>query len=327
MGTRLAKAVSLARRLETFSFISFDIFDTAILRRVARPEQALAVAARHDAEARARAELDGSDPDLDAIYGELELPRDWDGDALRALEIETELRLCVRNEFIHALYSQAVESGKTVVFATDMYLPESVIAQILDGAGYRGYRKLYISSALPGESKWNGKLYERIVRELNIAPNQLLHVGDNPWSDVLAAARAGVVPAPYARPAAPPDDVERAESPNGAVFAEWFRAGLAGLRRAARHDGRAFRFGYERAGLWGLARAERTRLAHGGERSADAAVRALESLPFFISTQVQNGVRAFAEDFLPLLNEYPWIHLPEAPDIAIHRLLYYWLVA
>jgi predicted HAD superfamily hydrolase len=207
--------VTLTGRIAAFGCVSFDVFDTAVYRRVGAPEEVFAraaercraarrcaafdfVAARRRAQAEAERRL-GPAATLDDIYAALALPDGWRADELAAAEIAVEREVCAADPDVLAAFAAARAAGKLVVFASEMYLPAPAIAQILDDAGYRGYRALYVSSALGGLTKWSGDLFRHLAADLGVAPASLLHVGDDAWSDFWGAARAGVTPFHYRR--------------------------------------------------------------------------------------------------------------------------------
>jgi predicted HAD superfamily hydrolase len=203
----------LHKLIEQAEWLSLDIFDTAVLRAVPRPvdvfevvnarfePQALGFAypqARIAAEAKAREEVWRSlgrvEIVLDEIYAILKREHPSSGaivKELQAAELAAELALALRNPFIHAAYRHALNSGKPVIFASDMYLPETVVRQILDIGGYSDYERLYLSSTL-GMTKAAGTLYERIIAETPCRPAAILHIGDNEQSDVRMARRHGL---------------------------------------------------------------------------------------------------------------------------------------
>lgn len=195
---------ALGARLHRFSYVSLDIFDTALLRAVAQPRDAFLLlgqqagdarfpALREEAErlARKRAwdERRAAEVTLDEIYAQLQHPR---GAELRALELRLEEHLCRRNDAIYALYQACREMGKPVLFTSDMYLPIEFIRSLLLRAGYEEYHRLYVSSALQGLTKATGTLYQHLLQELGCPPESVLHIGDNWDSDVLAARKAGL---------------------------------------------------------------------------------------------------------------------------------------
>ena len=184
-------------------YISFDIFDTVIRRSVAVPSdifrlmesaggESLAGFARMRMEAEARCrEKTGRPVKLAEIYDELRDSLGARADELMAREVQMELDGCRPNEPWASLCRECIGAGRTVVMVSDMYLPAAVIGQMLDRCGIRGYKKLYVSCE-EGARKSDGSLFRVVLRELDIRPPQLLHIGDNRRSDVIRPMAMGI---------------------------------------------------------------------------------------------------------------------------------------
>lgn len=192
------------------NIISFDIFDTLLIRPVLRPEhlfELIAYDARKIlgddffpfAEQRMEAELSArqgkEEITLHAIYDQLH--RLWPGlsqeslSEVKALELRTEMVVARPNPLIQPLYLEALEQGKTIIYTSDMYLPSETIRVMLAKAGYHPDYKLFLSSEL-GVTKWSGRLFEHILNTLGIKAHALLHIGDNKHADVIMAKKYGI---------------------------------------------------------------------------------------------------------------------------------------
>ena len=189
-------------RLSAYDVISFDIFDTAIYRNVEYPADVFALLARKmknvDFEnLRSRAE-DEMRKEHEKATGtrEITLADIYDRFADRygierrwmKEEIALELALCEPNPYIQAIYQGLIARGKTVIFMTDMYLPEEAIARMLAKCGYTGYAKLYLSNVY-GLNKGDMSMQLRVREDY---PGKFLaHVGDNRQSDINRSRQAG----------------------------------------------------------------------------------------------------------------------------------------
>ena len=194
--------------------VSFDIFDTLLVRPFyaptdlfelldARVTELLGTIDRTDfkkhrmeAEHIARRRLTGrgrEDISLAEIYqvlgGLLELSEEQAG-LIKSWEIGLEMRFCRARGFAKELFGLALDSGKRVILASDMYLPLDVIRQLLQKRGYAGYERLYLSSDV-GYAKATGRLYDYIAKDLHIAPGNFLHIGDNETADARRARERG----------------------------------------------------------------------------------------------------------------------------------------
>ncbi|EKS9799913.1 MULTISPECIES: glycosyltransferase [Burkholderia] len=83
-------------------------------------------------------------------------------------------------------------SGKVVTAISDMYFSRSVMEKILGNLGILDlFDHVYIS-ADSKLTKQTGDLFRQVLSDLAIEPCQLLHVGDNPHSDVAMAEKVGM---------------------------------------------------------------------------------------------------------------------------------------
>jgi len=206
--------------LEQVDVVSFDVFDTAVTRRVERPidifrqlessaltSGALASAPslcgdftqnRIEAEISARMVAWEScrhhEVTFREIYGQLEERLALGPEAIAALmELERSLELAhaTGNNRIAELYDLCLGQGKRVGFVSDIYHDRAFIAKILAKAGYRGYEFLVVSSESRA-TKASGSLYTKLIQEWQLEPSRWLHVGDNKSSDVIQASKAGL---------------------------------------------------------------------------------------------------------------------------------------
>lgn len=183
--------------------ISFDIFDTLIKRSVAKPSDLFDLMEgcsadvphsfarlRRDA-ARCAAEKKGPRTALKDIYTALEEKLGKPCTHLMQLEMELELASCQPNPEGLRLYRQCIAARKDVVLISDMYLPSELLEQMLTKCGITGYRRLYVSCEM-GAEKRDGSLFRLVLREWNLAPGRMLHIGDNLRRDIFQAARLGI---------------------------------------------------------------------------------------------------------------------------------------
>jgi len=200
-----------------YTVYSFDVFDTCLTRTCARPTDVFTMAAlrlraaqkadfpltdvhdvvrlRTEAETAARKALQGrEDLTLPEIYACLPAGNPFGivpADFLDA-ELEAEAS-CLRpvaalRDDIRALRM----AGRRIVFVTDMFLPMEFIRDQLAAHGFfQPGDGLYVSGEI-GLCKWSGGLYRHVLEQEGVAARQVLHVGDNPQSDVVMARRAGM---------------------------------------------------------------------------------------------------------------------------------------
>ncbi|MCX8711451.1 hypothetical protein J3U57_03535 [Gilliamella sp. B3464] len=185
--------------IDTHEIISFDIFDTLLLRIYAKPTDLFLhmeklynilgfFKARIAAETNARAHTSAGEITLDEIYQQLP-------DYFRTFkckEIEHEIAALKVNKDIYQVYKYALKKKKKIIITSDMYLSKDILINILHKNGYNKYDHFYLSSETL-VTKHNGTLYTLILNDLNItAPNTLLHIGDNYYSDYERAIEKGI---------------------------------------------------------------------------------------------------------------------------------------
>lgn len=206
--------------LDRVELVTFDVFDTALVRGIQRPDDLFLqltlagisrgllsrkLCARVDfAQARRHAEREARrwardregrcEVRLGEIYERLAARLDLDGDVrnrLMRLETEIELAQNAGNPYIHMLHDLALRAGKRTGFVSDMYLDEALVRRMLQRGGYSGFAFVHVSSTA-FETKAHGTLYARILSEQQIPPTRWLHVGDNYDSDVNRARLTGI---------------------------------------------------------------------------------------------------------------------------------------
>lgn len=183
------------QRIDESEVVSFDVFDTLLLRHhyfpsdVFRelgfrsrflPSRVKRILAEKIARWKHRHQEDVT---LAQIYRYLGCN---DGE-----EVAAELQSNYRNPEVAALFTYAKSRGKRVVAISDMYLPTTVIHNILANAGYSGLDAIYVSSELL-MTKASGSIFKHVARDLGVPPEAIVHVGDNAWSDKTQAEQAGL---------------------------------------------------------------------------------------------------------------------------------------
>jgi len=192
--------------------VSFDIFDTLLIRPFHRPDMVLRYLEhrvarelgihgyfdlRKQAEETARARKGPADDvTLAEIYATLADKFAIDhGTALKMLnmEVSVELSLLRRRETIPEIGEEIRATGKRVILVSDFYWERPRIEAMLAEKGIAFYDELYLSSAV-GKRKDRGDLWEHVVQQEGVPKTSLLHVGDNEHSDILELWDRGFMP-------------------------------------------------------------------------------------------------------------------------------------
>lgn len=192
--------------------VSFDIFDTLLLRPVIEPidlfklvgkklgyDDLLFTTMRTEAEKQARRvrPFGSDDISLEDIYIQFQKLfniNDLELQKVMQTELETEMKYLYPRKSVQYLFNKALALGKEVIITSDMYLSESFLRNVLKKNGYDNYSHLYLSSKYK-KSKGTGRLYEKIIfdyKQKNISPHEILHIGDNNSADIIQAEKKGL---------------------------------------------------------------------------------------------------------------------------------------
>ncbi len=197
----------------THTVYSFDVFDTCLVRNIARPEDIFVELARRllpvtatpeeiaelakgriEAEAQARRMSGREDILLGDIYACFKELSFWriSPETMMHAEIELEQNSVSSVALIRQKIQALRQRGERVIFISDMYLPPAIIKQMLVAhqLALPG-DAVYVSGEI-GLTKHSGNLFRYVLQQEGIKPAQLWHCGDNPHSDVLMPRRLGI---------------------------------------------------------------------------------------------------------------------------------------
>lgn len=202
-------------KLSRYKFISFDIFDTLILRMVDKPqdlfkklgEECLLKGYLHkeineyefkeirkisQAKARNNSKRNFKEINLEDIYNEMP-SKIGNMDKIKELEIELEVKYSYINPVTYSLLKKLKKDGKKIFLISDMYLSKQQIKHILinNGFDYSLIEDLFVSSDVL-LNKSEGKLFEYVLDKYNIFSNDIIHIGDNYYSDIQGAQKVHI---------------------------------------------------------------------------------------------------------------------------------------
>ena len=200
-------SAELLKLLDQFDVISFDVFDTLLVRKQVTPSLLFAdiekrckrkgfARARMCAERKISRAFDRKgvgETSLDEIYAKI--PHFAD---LQKVELESEFEGLLANQEIVDVWNRAKALGKRRVIVSDMYLPRSFVEARLRENGIDGWDGFFISSERKVR-KSTGKLFKIMLDEMGVDPCRVLHIGDNPYSDSYQANEAGMVAYLYSK--------------------------------------------------------------------------------------------------------------------------------
>lgn len=203
--TNRADVLSLVKsHLLKKDIVSFDVFDTLILRPFDNPKTLFIIlgeqlgiydfySIRTEAELEARnntfSKHRNYEVTIEEIYEIISKRCGLDPEKGIKSEFELEKKYCFANPYFKTVFKFLREHNKRIVICSDMYLHEHQIRELLTGCGYSDFTNVYVSCDHK-TSKRSGGLFD-VVK--NDHPNSsIIHVGDNYQSDIISAKSRGL---------------------------------------------------------------------------------------------------------------------------------------
>lgn len=179
--------------------VSFDIFDTLLLRSYINPQEVWSVLEEEEGEkgfAKARKNADAVTYKLSTeqnrettIEEAYELIPEYQH--LKKKEMDLERKVLYANPEMLKLWNELGSQGKRRVIVSDMYLPADFIQSVLRENGYDGWDGFYLSRDYNAR-KTTSRLFQIMLEKESVAACEVLHIGDNEWSDVKMAQKLGI---------------------------------------------------------------------------------------------------------------------------------------
>lgn len=209
--------------LAEIDVISFDIFDTLLIRRIHDPDLIKPAVARRIAalaaqqgvsitpqailscrqkyEEISRQHNTQNLKDAEACYPDFMretlkalIPDRIDDtyEQVRNFELSLENALLVPRKDLLDWLRKLKKQGKRIALISDIYLTSAELEPLLRYAGIMEHIDILFSSADSALSKASGKAYALLREQHNFRPETWLHVGDHPLSDGIRADQAGI---------------------------------------------------------------------------------------------------------------------------------------
>ena len=193
-------------QIKNYDVISFDIFDTLIVRNISNPHDIFDIVEkkynaennniisnfrelRISAERECRKNSKYEEIIHDEIYKVLE--DFYSADSLKKLEkleIEVEKDFCQFNNNIKTIYDWCSDNKKTIIITSDMYLSEETIKDILKKNNIL-YDALFLSSTYR-KTKQSGELFKCVLEKYK--GKKIIHIGDSRKSDYVSPRKKGI---------------------------------------------------------------------------------------------------------------------------------------
>lgn len=191
------------KAIERHEYVSFDLFDTLVMRRVLTPADIFECAVRrlHIPDMRGRQliqarvavekeakALKNIDEIYDEMAGRCHLSKD-EKETIKQAEFATEKENIVGRKKCVSLLEYARSLGKKIYILTDMYYEKADLKILCDQAGVPVEEDEIISSCEIKLTKEEGSAYKFLIDVAGGNHKAILHIGDNPVSDQKNAER------------------------------------------------------------------------------------------------------------------------------------------
>lgn len=194
--SKLEEPETFAEKLAEYDVISFDVFDTLVLRPFSAPTDLFFLLGeklgyldfeniRKEMEWKTRQKKYKNEKHhevtLKEIYEMLEEEAGIPA-VVQEQEVVLEESFCFANPYMRQVVEELHKREKHLIITSDMYLNAEQIKRILKSCGYREFDAVYVSCEFQ-KSKSEGTLFEEVKKQEG-EEKTFIHVGDNYISDV-----------------------------------------------------------------------------------------------------------------------------------------------
>lgn len=193
----------IKKLIDSYKYISFDIFDTLIKRNVSKPSYIYDLVEskyfdrldmKNFSSKRLQSEYNlwkskkYQNFDYENIYNNIGLVENKR--EIMDYEQWLEYNLSTCNMAIKEVYDYCLLTNKKIVLISNMYHNSGFITKLLNKNGFKKFYKLYVSSEC-GCTKDEG-LFNYVLNDLNISNTQILHIGNELKSDYIIPKLMGI---------------------------------------------------------------------------------------------------------------------------------------
>lgn len=197
---------ALEEKIKACEVVSFDIFDTLIMRKTLYPTDIFIIVEKKAKERgiipvsynfykeRINTERElylEKNPTISDIYNRMTHNgsiSDETANLLQLMEIEEEKEQLTAREEMKEIVRATINMGKIICCTSDMYLPSNILKEVLFSKGFEEFDRIIVSCE-HGVSKCNG-LYN-VLQEV-YSDKTILHIGDNLEADILMSQKYGI---------------------------------------------------------------------------------------------------------------------------------------
>lgn len=190
--------------IDEYDVISFDIFDTLLMRNVLFPTDIFELVAEKETASIPngfdfvkqriiceRKLYSHTNPTIDEIYNVIleqnALTKELT-EKLKQTELELEKEYIVPRRQMIEIVEYALKKGKKVCCTSDMYLNADFLKRLLNINGYKNITDVYVSCEYK-TSKCQS-LFEELKKQY--VTKRILHIGDNKDADIASAKKSGI---------------------------------------------------------------------------------------------------------------------------------------
>lgn len=191
----------LKRLIDEHEAVSFDIFDTLVMRNVYFNHDVFRIVAeRYKKEApdfftervKAERELSVDEyPYMEQIYDRVSqrcgLCNELKDEIMR-FEVSVERQVIVARKEVVEVFNYCKNAGKRLFIVSDMYIHKEELEDIINRLGIVGYDKIFVSCEY--KTSKPQRLFEAYLKE--VEAKSLLHVGDSYACDIAPAEKLGI---------------------------------------------------------------------------------------------------------------------------------------
>lgn len=193
----------LEEKVEKYEVISFDIFDTLVMRKVHLPEDIFLLVENkinkeyqmdsNFAQWRKMSASLSAHSTIDEIYSKMQELTGWEEQKIakaKSYEITTEIYFLTPRQDILKLY-QALQPRKEVFLISDMYYSKKDLLKILAGIGIDVPENHLLVSCDLRRTKESGMLWEYYSHNI-VRGRNAIHIGDNEIADDVQPRKYGI---------------------------------------------------------------------------------------------------------------------------------------
>lgn len=206
---------TMLSEVKNFDIISFNLFDTLLLRDVLFPRDIWRLleievksrflindfcGIRENIENEIRNRGGTETVTIGEIYDELRRRYvNWPVDDIKNLELTIEKENTRVNPLIKKIFDFAREQGKVIYVIADTCLPRQHVQELMERYGLGAYTELFLSSE-QHISKHTGEMYRWILEEKQCDPRRWLHIGNDGRADLECPRLCHITAAAYRCP-------------------------------------------------------------------------------------------------------------------------------